>query len=74
MIPGEIFPELVYGGSRINEESTNENPNTILELAANYGIDNLIIIGLCNDEIGYIVSPSDFLVNEDYILQMAKTM
>ena len=66
LIPGEIFPELVYGGSRINEESTNENPNTILELASNYGIDKLIIVGLCNDEIGYIVPPSDFLVNEDY--------
>ena len=66
LIPGEIFPELVYGGSRINEESNKENPPTILELANNYGIDKLIIIGLCNDEIGYIVPPSDFLINEKY--------
>ena len=27
---------------------------------------SLIVIGLCNDEIWYIVPPSDFLVNEDY--------
>ena len=24
----------------------------------------MILIGLCNDELGYIVPPSDFLLNE----------
>ena len=63
LLPGEIFPELVYGGSLINPESNKENPKTIKELLDEY---NLIVIGLCNDEIGYIIPPSDFLVNEEY--------
>ena len=32
--------------------------------AQEYGIDQMIAIGLCNDELGYIVPPSDFLLNE----------
>ena len=28
------------------------------------GISDLLIVGLANDEIGYIVPPSDFLLNE----------
>ena len=66
LLPGEIFPELVYGGSLINPESNKENPKTVLDIAKDYNIENLIVIGLCNDEIGYIVPPSDFLVNEEY--------
>ena len=66
LIPGEIFPELVYGGSVINPESDKTNPETILEIASKNNVKNLIIIGLCNDEIGYIVPPSDFLVNNEY--------
>ncbi len=66
LIPGEIFPELIYGGSLINPESNRQNPKSILELANEYNIDNVIVIGLCNDEIGYIVPPSDFLINEEY--------
>ena len=66
LLPGEIFPELVYGGSLINPESNKENPRTIIDIASDYNIENLVVIGLCNDEIGYIVPPSDFLVNEEY--------
>ena len=66
LLPGEIFPELVYGGSLINPESNKANPRTILDIASDYEVENLIVIGLCNDEIGYIIPPSDFLVNEEY--------
>ena len=66
LIPGEIFPELVLGGSYINPEGNNLNPQTIQELTLGKNIENLIIIGLCNDEIGYIIPPSDFLVDEKY--------
>ena len=34
------------------------------EIAASYGAENLLILGLANDELGYIVPPSDFLVNK----------
>ena len=66
LIPGEIFPELVYGGSFENPLSYNENDITISELAKSNNVDELIIIGLCNDELGYIVPPSDYLVNPEY--------
>ena len=30
-----------------------------------HGVQDLLIIGLAHDELGYIVSPSDFLINPD---------
>lgn len=36
-----------------------------MQIAGEYGIDTLLIVGLANDEIGYIVPPSDFLLNEE---------
>lgn len=65
LIPGEIFPELVYGGEYGDASSQNKNPKPLLEIAKENGIDQLLIIGLSNDEIGYIVPPSDFLLNTE---------
>lgn len=64
-IPGEIFPELVFGGEYHHYGTGGENPVPLQEIAAGYGIENMLIIGLCNDMLGYIVPPSDFLVSED---------
>ena len=61
LIPGEIFPELVYGGA---DDPEGENPKPLCEIAAEHGVDTLLILGLANDEVGYIVPPSDFLVHE----------
>ena len=60
LMPGEIFPELVSG-----EGLDESDPIALEKLAKNYGLKNLIIIGLCNDEIGYIVPPSNYLINPD---------
>lgn len=65
LIPGEIFPELVYGGEYGDADPNGENPNALCDIAAEHGIDDMLIIGLANDEIGYIVPPSDFLLNEE---------
>ena len=67
LIPGEIFPELVYGGYFDDTMATspeNENPEPLVEIAARFGFGNLLICGLANDEIGYIVTPNDFLLSE----------
>jgi hypothetical protein len=61
LLPGEIFPELVYGGTL----EPAEDPRPLTELAAESGVEELLIVGLANDEIGYIVPPSDFLINEE---------
>ncbi len=63
MIPGEIFPELVLGGNagEIAANSGVQNPETLSDII---GEKNLLIFGLCNDEIGYIVSPDDYFLHE----------
>lgn len=63
LIPGEIFPELVYGGG-YGYAGDGYNPETLMEIAKKHGRNTLLIAGLANDELGYIVPPSDFLVNE----------
>lgn len=63
LIPGEIFPELVYGGEYGDANPGQENPVPLCQIAGQYGIANLLIVGLSNDEVGYIVPPSDFLLN-----------
>lgn len=61
MVPGELFPELAHGGEYswpMNKDV--ENPTPMKDF-----IDgDFIIWGLCDDEIGYIVPPRDFLLNE----------
>ncbi len=54
LLPGEIFPELVTGTGNADD------PEALADIAARYGIDDLVIVGLANDEIGYIVPPSVF--------------
>jgi len=62
LIPGEIFPELVWGGARV--PGLAEDPPLLCDIATDHGAEQLLVIGLANDELGYIVPPSDFLVNE----------
>lgn len=65
LIPGEIFPELVTGAAYERTNPSGENPKPLVSLAWKQGFEKLLIVGLANDEIGYIVPPSDFLVNEE---------
>lgn len=65
LIPGEIFPELVYGTEYGSASAENANPRPLLDTAGEFGVEKLLILGLANDELGYIVSPSDFLVNPE---------
>ena len=62
LLPGEIFPELVYGTdpafTPVNPDRADPTP-----LADILGSD-ILVIGLCDDEIGYIVPPSDYLLDE----------
>ncbi len=60
LIPGEIFPELVSGRG-LGER----DPEALLSIAARYNADNLLVVGLCNDELGYIVPPSAYMVNDE---------
>lgn len=66
LIPGELFPELAYGGYLTAEESSigappETNPAPLCEIAQD---ENLLIFGLANGEIGYILAPNNYLLDE----------
>lgn len=65
LLPGENFPETVYGGYMSEEESSTGkspsiNPKPLIEIAHN---DDLLVCGLSNDMSGYVVPPNDFVLN-----------
>lgn len=59
LLPGEVFPELVSGTGE------DEDPVALAELAAAAGIEDLVVIGLANDELGYILPPSAFVTDPE---------
>ncbi|MCR5484927.1 MAG: hypothetical protein K6F09_04980 [Clostridiales bacterium] len=66
-LPGELFPELAYGGYLTAESSATGlspgiNPEPLVKTAED---DRLIVTGLTNDEVGYIIPPNDFFLSED---------
>lgn len=58
LLPGEVFPELVNGTGK------ESDPPALKDLAKQYGVEDLMVIGLANDEIGYILPPSDFQLDD----------
>ena len=67
LVPGELFPELAYGGYLSAEASSSGcggevNPEPLADIAQDKA---LRIVGLANDEIGYILPPNDFLLHPD---------
>lgn len=64
LVPGELFPELAYGGSE-GDAAANPGAEPYRTLAEITGDDNLLVWGLCDDEVGYIVAPDDYLVDAE---------
>ena len=67
LAPGELFPELVYGGYLDAAESASGcggeiNPEPLTQIA---GDPALRIVGLANDELGYILPKNDFLLHDE---------
>ncbi len=62
MMPGEAFPEIVYGGFLGADKSYNgtEYPYAALNTHFDEG-DSVLTFGLCNDALGYIVPDNDYL-------------
>ena len=56
-IPGELYPELVYGRVQSPVDSGADFPDAPVEPAITQTLpgDKWLIIGLANDEIGYII-------------------
>lgn len=73
MIPGEPFPEVVYGGAVSAEESATGkgpeiNPDPIIDIV---GDKDLLVYCVTNDMTGYCVVPNDYVLHktEPYISQ-----
>ena len=61
LLPAELTPELALGGSALKKS----DPEPLNDIAAEAGFDTLLLVGLCNDEMGYVIPPSQFLLNPD---------
>lgn len=64
LIPGELFPELWNGEFFTAEESATEKNADYKILKNMTTCHHNFVVGLCNDELGYIIPDNDFLVNE----------
>ena len=66
LLPGEPFPEVVYGGAAPAEESatgkgTEINPTPLIDIV---GDKDLLVYCVTNDMTGYCVTPNDYVLHE----------
>ena len=64
MIPGELSPELESGKFLSAEESANGTEADYKSLSEMSQCKHNFVIGLCNDELGYIIPENDFYLHE----------
>ncbi len=69
MIPGEIAPEILWGGAVSKEASWTGTSWDYAPMQETAGVERLICFGLNNDQIGYILTDNDirsmFTENEE---------
>jgi len=70
LLPGEVFPELVYTDTEFRMAGAgyqllDTTFPSLSRLAEQYGCGTLLICGLANDELGYILPPESYMVNPD---------
>ena len=65
LIPGELFPEL-YNGEFLTEEDSAHHRKARYRKVLKDMTDckHNFVVGLCNDELGYILAENDFFLNE----------
>ena len=65
LIPGELFPEL-YNGEFLTEKDSAHHRKASYKkvLCEMTDCRHKFVIGLCNDELGYILAENDFMLNE----------
>lgn len=60
MIPGEIAPEILWGGAVSKDESWTGTSWDYAPMEETAGVEKLLCFGLNNDQIGYILTDNDF--------------
>ncbi len=64
MIPGELSPELESGNFLSAENSANGTDADYKALSESARCEHNFVLGLCNDELGYIIPENDFFLHE----------
>ena len=64
MIPGELYPELESGNFLSADEAANGVAAEYKSLSEMSDCGHNFVLGLCNDELGYIIPSNDFLLHE----------
>lgn len=64
MIPGELSPELESGNFLSAEESANRTEADYKSFSEMSRCEHNFVLGLCNDELGYIIPENDFYLHE----------
>lgn len=64
MIPGELSPELESGNFLSADESANGTEVDYKPLSEMARCEHNFVLGLCNDELGYIIPENDFYLHE----------
>lgn len=59
-VPGEICTDLVYGGEALTAEGSVNNENYAGKTLCEIFGDDVIIFGLANDAVGYIIPENDY--------------
>ncbi len=69
LIPGEISPEILWGGAVSKELSWNNTSWYYAPMKDMAKVEKLLCFGLCNDQVGYILTDNDirsmFTENEE---------
>ena len=63
LIPGELFPELYNGEFLTMENSATRTDAHYKILKKQSDAKHTFVLGLCNDELGYIIPDNDFLLD-----------
>ncbi len=65
-VPGEVMPEIVYGGFYSAEEAYNGTEYPYEAIITNFSEDDeVLVFGLCNDAVGYLVPDNDYSSSGD---------
>ncbi len=65
LIPGELFPELYNGEFLTEKDSANHRKASYKRVLSDMtDCKHKFVIGLCNDELGYILAENDFMLND----------
>ena len=69
LIPGEISPEILWGGAISKDLSWNNTSWNYAPMKDMAKVEKLLCFGLCNDQVGYILTDNDirsmFTENEE---------